>query len=281
MNLNITLHFLKPPIILIKKYMKLALGIEYNGKNYHGWQIQKEVKSVQETLEKAISNIADSKIKITCAGRTDTGVHSSGQTIHFETNIIRSKKAWTIGVNSKLPKDIAVRWIKEVPKNFHARFSALSRCYQYIIYNDLLPSPLIQDYTFYFYKQLDEKKMNIASKLLLGEHDFTSFRSSTCQSKSPYRKIISFKTFRIKTLVIIQIEANSFLHHMIRNIISCLLEIGIGKKQTFWILEILKKKNRSLFGAMVPASGLNLIRVKYPKFFKIVYKSSPSKIFLI
>ncbi|CAL4042686.1 tRNA pseudouridine synthase A [Buchnera aphidicola (Anoecia corni)] len=255
--------------------MKIALGIEYNGKNYHGWQNQKEVITIQETLEKAISYIANQKIKVICAGRTDTGVHSSGQIIHFQTTSKRTEKAWTIGVNSKLPNDISVCWIKKVPNNFHARYSATSRQYQYIINNSILRSALLNDYSYHFFKPLNEKKMHYSGQYLIGEHDFTSFRSTYCQSKSPYRKIMNLSVSRFKNLIIINIQANSFLQHMVRNIVGSLIEVGTNKKPENWIQKVLKKKNRRLAGITAKSSGLNLIYVNYPIKFNFIKNKKP------
>jgi len=255
--------------------MKIALGIEYNGKNYHGWQNQKEVISIQEMLEKAISYIANQKIKVICAGRTDTGVHSSGQIIHFQTTSNRTEKAWTIGVNSKLPNDISVSWIKKVPDNFHARYSAIYRQYQYIINNSILRSALLHDYSYHFFKPLDEKKMHYSGQYLIGEYDFTSFRSTYCQSKNPYRKILNLTVSRFENLIIINIKANSFLQHMVRNIVGSLIEVGMNKKPENWIKKILIKKNRKFAGITAKSSGLNLIYVHYPVKFNLINNKRP------
>ncbi|WAI11960.1 MAG: tRNA pseudouridine(38-40) synthase TruA [Buchnera aphidicola (Macrosiphum albifrons)] len=255
---------------------KFALGVEYDGSLYHGWQRQKNVPSIQEEIERALSIIANHKINVICAGRTDAGVHSVGQVIHFNTTAVRKKSSWSIGVNSYLSKNISIVWVKEVPGNFHARYSAITRSYRYIIYNCSLRSAIFQTKLNHIYRELNVKKMYSESQFLLGEHDFTSFRALGCQSYSPYRKITKLNVFRFNNWVVIDITANSFLHHMVRNIVGSLIEIGISKKKEYWIQELLKKKDRNYAGATAPAKGLYLVYVEYPLHFnlpKSVYKT--------
>lgn len=249
--------------------MKFALGIEYNGSMYHGWQLQKEVSSIQEELEKVLSYIANHKITVICAGRTDSGVHSTSQVIHFETHVIRTERAWTVGVNSYLPHDITVLWIKEVSEDFNARYSALSRTYRYIIYNHAIRSSILDNKILNFYKKLDVDKMHRAGQYLIGEHDFTAFRGSACQSCTPWRRIINFKVMRISNFVIINVTANAFLYRMVRNIVSCLLDIGIQKHEVDWIVTVLNSKNRNLIGPTAKAKGLYLVEVNYPTYFNL------------
>ncbi|QJC33566.1 tRNA pseudouridine(38-40) synthase TruA [Enterobacteriaceae endosymbiont of Donacia provostii] len=253
-----------------KKY-KFALGIEYNGTNYHGWQKQNMnyKKTIQGYLEKVISKIANHNINIFCAGRTDIGVHSIGQVIHFETFSFRSEKSWFLGINSLLPNDIVVTWIISVKKQFHARFSALSRRYIYIIYNNTYKSAIFNNLVTLYRKKLDIIKMKNAIKYLLGEHDFTSFQCNKKKNSSSYRKIIYCDIKKYGNYILIDIKANAFLYHMVRNIVGNLLEIGTGKKKEDWLLELIKIKDRTKASITVKPDGLFLVEVKYPKYFGI------------
>lgn len=262
------------------KIKKFALGVEYDGSFYHGWQRQKTVVSIQEEIENALSIIADHKINITCAGRTDAGVHSIGQVIHFDTIAIRKDSSWTIGVNSYLSKDISIKWIRTVPKYFNARYSAITRSYRYIIYNHSFRSAIFHNRSNHIYRKLNVYDMHHASQFLLGEHDFSSFRALSCQSNSPWRKIIKLNVYRQNDWVIIDITANSFLHHMVRNIVGSLIEIGVSKRKKYWMKELLKKKNRSYAGATAPPRGLYLLFVEYPSCFNIP-QLSYSPVFLV
>lgn len=221
---------------------KFALGIEYDGSIYHGWQTQKKVTSIQQEVEKALSKIANHKINVICAGRTDAGVHSIGQVIHFYTTAVRKTTAWLIGANSYLSQNISIKWIHEVSENFHARYSAITRSYRYIIYNNHIRSVFFQNKSYHVRKILNEKKMFSASQFLLGEHDFTSFRAVGCQSFSSWRNITKLNVFRTNHFIIIDITANAFLYHMVRNIVGSLIEVGANKKKDIWMRELLKKK---------------------------------------
>ncbi|WP_246208747.1 tRNA pseudouridine(38-40) synthase TruA [Enterobacteriaceae endosymbiont of Plateumaris pusilla] len=254
------------------KKNKFALGIEYNGSNYHGWQKQKKYpNTIQQNIENAISIIADHNVEVFCAGRTDIGVHSIGQVIHFETNTIRKIKSWILGINSLLPKDIVVNWIIPVVKDFHARFSAISRKYYYIIYNSKYRSGILNNLVTQYQYNLDIVKMNKAAKYLIGEKDLTSFRSVKCQSNSPCRKIIHLNIMKHNNYIIIDIKANSFIYHMVRTIVGCLLDIGSNIKKETWLLELLKIKDRTKASATVKPNGLFLIEIEYPKKFNIPY----------
>ncbi|QJC32353.1 tRNA pseudouridine(38-40) synthase TruA [Enterobacteriaceae endosymbiont of Donacia dentata] len=264
-----------------KKY-KFALGVEYNGKNYYGWQKQKTYyrKTIQECVENAISKIANHNVKIICAGRTDIGVHSLGQVIHFETNSFRKKKSWILGINSLLPKDIVINWLISVKKEFHARFSALSRRYFYIIYNNSYRSAILNGLVTSYKYNLNIMKMKNAIKYLLGEHDFTSFKSSNKQNISSFRKIINCNIQKYGNYILIDIKANAFLYHMVRNIVGNLLEIGLGKKEENWISELIKTKDITKAAATVKPDGLFLVEVEYPKHFCIPYFNWNSYVFL-
>ncbi|CAL4319870.1 tRNA pseudouridine synthase A [Buchnera aphidicola (Pterocallis alni)] len=252
--------------------IKFALGIEYDGSNYHGWQIQKgNISSIQKEVEKAISIVANHKITIICAGRTDSKVHSIGQVVHFSTISIRKKISWILGINNYLPNNISVQWIKQVSEKFHARYSALSRCYRYIIYNNSFRSALYFNQLNQIHNALNIKNMLQAAKLIVGEYDFSSFRSKSCQSSTPYRKIIYVNISYISKFIFIDIQANSFLQCMVRNIVGCLIEIGKMKRRPEWILYVLKKKNRHFCAPTASPSGLYLLSVYYPNYFRIPY----------
>ena len=249
--------------------MRYALGIEYDGTNYYGWQRQKNVVSVQQTLERALSKIADKKIEVVCAGRTDTGVNATNQVVHFETDKIRKDLAWTLGVNTHLPKDIAVTWVKEVSDEFHARFSATARRYRYIIGNTRLRSAILSSGISHFHYPLDENLMHQAAQILLGRNDFTSFRTVHCQSHSPNRTMIHCNVTRHDEFIIIDIKANAFLHHMVRNIAGSLMAIGQSIKPVSWLKEVLDAKNRCVAGITAPSAGLYFVDVDYPEEFAI------------
>ncbi|XRY30548.1 MAG: tRNA pseudouridine(38-40) synthase TruA [Buchnera aphidicola (Tetraneura akinire)] len=247
---------------------KFALCIEYDGTYYNGWQKQKSINTtIQEKLEKAISIIANHPITVICSGRTDTGVHSIGQIAHFCTTSYRENFSWVLGINSFLPSDISVQWIKTVPFNFHARYSSLSRLYRYVIYNGPYRNGIFSNFLNHIFKELDVELMINGSKYLLGEHDFSGFRAKNCQSKTAFRNIIRLNIFRKNFFVIIEIEANAFLYKMVRNIVGSLIEVGLKKKNISWINKILRSKNRKLSGPTALARGLYLVHVNYPSNF--------------
>lgn len=243
---------------------RIALTVEYNGANYFGWQRQKEVNSIQRELETAISKIADHDIEIQCAGRTDAGVHATNQIIHFDTPNDRPSKAWTMGVNANLPDDIAVKHAQNVPDEFHARFSATARRYRYVIFNAVNRPGILRDGVTHFYAELDEKRMHEAAQVLLGEQDFTAFRASLCQSKSPFRRVEHVNVSRLGQYVIIDIKANAFLHHMVRNITGSLCKIGTGEEPVSWMQYLLEQRDRKLAAATAKPNGLYLVHVEYP-----------------
>ncbi|NIH16654.1 MAG: tRNA pseudouridine(38-40) synthase TruA [Buchnera aphidicola (Periphyllus lyropictus)] len=249
---------------------KIVCGIEYNGSRYYGWESQIKNFSIKNKLEEAISKIANHKVYIFCAGRTDSGVHAYNQVIHFTTYSFRKRRSWIIGINSLLPKDISIIWIKYISHDFHARYSAISRSYRYIIYNNFIRSALLNNRVNNVFFNLNEKKMHNSGQILLGEHDFSSFRASGCQSFTAWRNIINLNVYRKKKyFVIVEITANSFLYKMVRNIVGCLIEIGKNKKKKSWLLNVLNLKNRNFAGPTVLANGLYLFSIKYPKHFNI------------
>ncbi len=259
--------------------MRIALGIEYNGAAYFGWQRQKEVNSVQEELEIALSRIANEPISIQCAGRTDAGVHATAQLVHFDTNAQRKEVAWTLGVNSNLPADIAVTWAKPVPDEFHARFTATARRYRYIIHNARFRGAILGNGLSHYHGDLDVSLMAQGGQHLIGEQDFTSFRALHCQSKSPHRQMHHLRVTRQGPYVIIDIKANAFLHHMVRNIAGSLLEVGKGNQDPQWIKTLLDAKDRSQAAATAKAGGLYLVEVDYPQQFELP-KSHVGPLFL-
>lgn len=259
--------------------MRIALALEYDGSQYHGWQAQTGLHTVQQAVEHALSRVADSPVTVVCAGRTDTGVHATNQVIHFDCEKERNVRAWIHGANSFLPKDICIKWGKEMPAEFHARFSAVARRYRYIIYNAPIRPALLRSNVTWQYRQLDHRLMHQAAQCLTGENDFTSFRSVECQSNTPMRTVNQLLVTRSGELVIIDIIANAFLHHMVRNIAGVLIAVGSGKHPVSWVEEVLKAKDRRLGAETAPSYGLYLVHVNYPPEFSIL-QSSPGPLFL-
>ncbi len=249
--------------------MRIALGIEYNGADYYGWQRQREVDSVQAALEKALSVVADEPIEVFCAGRTDAGVHATNQVIHFETSATRPLKAWTMGTNANLPDSIAVKWSKHVEPAFHARFSATARRYRYIIYNEKLRPGIFYHGVSHYHMPLDAEAMHQAAQCLVGEHDFSSFRAAMCQSKSPFRYVHWVQVTRTGQHIVIDIKANAFVHHMVRNIAGSLIKVGAGEAEPGWIKQLLDAKDRTQAAATAKPNGLFLVAVDYPQEFGI------------
>lgn len=260
--------------------MRIALVVEYDGSRYHGWQAQTGLHTVQQAVEQALSRVADSTISVICAGRTDTGVHATNQVIHFDTDKERTIRAWIHGVNSHLPKDICVKWGKEAKDDFHARYSALSRRYKYIIFNGVIRPALYRSNITWQYRQLDHRLMHQAAQKLLGEQDFTSFRSVECQSKTPMRNVHQIQVLRHGDNLIIDITANAFLHHMVRNIAGVLIAIGSGKHPVTWVEEVLAAKDRRIGAETAPAYGLYLVQVAYPPEFGIL-QNNPGPLLLL
>jgi len=249
--------------------MKISLCVEYDGSQYFGWQKQQNVLSIQQKLEEALSRIANQTITIFCAGRTDAGVHATGQVVHFESDSKRPISAWTMGVNANLPANIAIKWAQIVEDSFHARFSAQARRYRYIIYNHPYRHAILNHGVSHYYKPLNELKMHLAAQYLLGENDFSAFRAAQCQSLSPWRNIQHIKVSRQGCYVIIDVQANAFVHHMVRNIVGSLLEVGNGNQSEAWIYDLLRSKDRTCAGATAKPEGLYLVDVIYPRQFEL------------
>ncbi len=248
---------------------KLALGIEYLGKDYCGWQRQNHSPSVQQTLEEALSKVADEEIKLYCAGRTDSGVHASMQVVHFEHSAERPDKAWVLGVNAALPEDISVKWVQPVDESFHARFSAESRSYSYLIHNSTARSALLAGRVTRVAAALDEKVMQQCCQYFLGEQDFSSVRAANCQSKTPWRNIQQLEVNRIGDFIVIKITANAFLYHMVRNIAGVFIAVGEGKYPSAWVETLLASKDRTQAPATASAAGLYLTGVAYPEIYQL------------
>ena len=244
--------------------MRMALGLEYDGTAYNGWQRQRTGVGVQERLEAALSQVADDKIEVTCAGRTDTGVHASGQVVHFDTSSERTRRGWLLGANSNLPADINVTWAASVDDEFHARFSAVSRTYRYMILNRLERSALFRDRAWWVHEALDADRMQRAAQLLTGQHDFSAFRAAGCQAATPIREISSITVTRKGDWIGLEVTANAFLQHMVRNITGTLAAIGCGDQDVAWMRAVLESRDRKQGGIAAPPHGLTLVSVRYP-----------------
>ncbi len=243
---------------------RIVLGIEYDGTAYAGWQWQAGKRTLQGELQAALSKIADEAITVHCAGRTDAGVHAREQVVHFDCEAPRDLRAWLMGGNSQLPDDIRITWAKPAIGDFHARYSAIARFYRYVILNRAMKSALLRTQATWCYQPLDADKMHEAAQYLIGEHDFSSFRAQGCQSKSPNRFMHFIEVYRQGEKVIIDICANAFLHHMVRNIAGVLIEIGSGKRPVDWTAQLLEIKDRAQAAMTAPPHGLHLGGVFYP-----------------
>jgi tRNA pseudouridine38-40 synthase len=243
--------------------VRIALGIEYDGAPFHGWQSQPSGNTVQDTLERALAAMAAEPIRVLCAGRTDTGVHASAQVVHFDTVASRPGNAWVKGVNASLPASIAVLWAKPVAENFHARFCALSRRYVYVLSNRAVRPALGAGAIGWFPLPLDVERMREAAAALVGCHDFSAFRSVQCQAKSPVRDLRSLAIERSGDTIRFTLEANAFLHHMVRNIVGGLVYVGKGRHPPEWLAGVLASRDRSTAAPTFPPHGLYLTGVDY------------------
>ena len=244
--------------------MRFAAAIEYQGTAYQGWQKQPHAESVQQHVTAALSKIADHQIDIVCAGRTDSGVHARYQVIHFDSSASRVPYNWLRGVNSNLPEDIVCLWVVEVDEQFHARFSAQQRAYRYVIYNHHTRPAILANQVTWERQALNLEDMQQAASYLLGEHDFTSFRTVHCQAKSPVRTVHSLEIQQHDVFIYMDIIANAFLHHMVRNIAGVLMSVGCGEQPVNWVSDVLQAQDRSRAGVTASSHGLYLTSVKYP-----------------
>ncbi|MGH6636335.1 MAG: tRNA pseudouridine(38-40) synthase TruA [Gammaproteobacteria bacterium] len=249
--------------------MKIAFVLEYDGSQYRGWQRQSGVPTVQACLEDALSKVADQRVRGHCAGRTDSGVHAYGQVAHIETHAKRERRSWVFGANANLPRDISVVWAREVEDDFHARFSAIRRTYRYLIFNRSSRGAMVRNHAAWESRALDHSRMQEGAAHLLGTHDFSAFRAQSCQATNPVRTLCQLSVTRLGPFISIVVEANAFLHHMVRNIAGVLMAIGMGKAPPGWALEVLLSRDRTLGGVTAPAEGLYLMQVKYPPQYNI------------
>jgi tRNA pseudouridine38-40 synthase len=243
--------------------MRIALGIEYDGSPYRGWQSQVGVATVQDTLQAALSGIADAHIVVSAAGRTDTGVHGLEQVVHFDTQVARPLQAWVRGVNAMLPRSVAVRWAHPVTEEFHARFSAQGRSYRYFLLNRSTRTAIHAGKVGWFHLPLDLVAMQVAAQHLLGTHDFSALRAAECQAKSPVKTLRQLDIYREGDMLVFDVSADAFLHHMVRNIIGCLVYVGKGKYPPAWMAEVLASRNRRMAAPTFASDGLYLRHIRY------------------
>ncbi len=242
---------------------RVAAVVEYDGTAYAGWQSQSHSSSIQDVVQQAIAFVAGHPVEAVCAGRTDTGVHALGQVIHFDTTVERTARAWVLGANTRLPPDIALQWAGEVGSGFHARHSAIRRTYRYCILNHSARSALQRLRAAWIHRPIDVQAMQRAAEVLLGEHDFSAFRSKECQSKTAMRRIESIRVRRDGGYVWLEISANAYLHHMVRNIVGTLLDVQLEADPAGAMAAVLGSGDRRAAGATAPSCGLYLWQVDY------------------
>ena len=242
---------------------RIALGLEYDGSAFSGWQSQAHARGVQSVVEAALSEVADQPVSVTAAGRTDAGVHAAMQVVHFDTTAVRSERGWVLGACTNLPPQVSVLWSREVPEGFHARYSAMARRYRYLILNRTARPALAAARVSWVREPLDAALMHAGAQHLVGEHDFSSFRAAECQARTAMRNVHEISVARRRDLVILDICANAFLHHMVRNIAGVLIAIGTGEQPTSWAADVLAARDRTQGGVTAAASGLYLSGVRY------------------
>lgn len=245
--------------------MRIALGVEYAGTDFCGWQYQPHARNVQGALQKAVSKVANHPVEVYAAGRTDTGVHALNQVVHFDTEATREPRGWLLGINANLPKDVNVTWVRQVDDDFHARFTATKRSYRYLILNRLSRSSVYHQRMWWHYHPLDISRMQAAADQLVGRHDFSAFRASECQANSPIKTLDKIVVSRQQDIIAVDVEAQSFLHHMVRNLVGVMVAIGDSSKPVEWAGEVLRSVDRSQGGITAPADGLYLVDVQYPE----------------
>lgn len=252
--------------------MRYVATLEYAGNSYHGWQKQQldNIETIQTHIEHSFSKVANHPVEVICAGRTDSGVHASSQVIHFDSDAQRTEHAWVCGVNGLLPRDIVVHSVKPIDDDFHARFSATARRYHYWIYNHQVRPGILQNKLTWHLPELAADLMHEAAQYLLGEHDFSSFRASHCQANTPIRTMHEITVQRIGKLIKLDLYANAFLHHMVRNIVGSLLLIGEQKKPVDWLQQVLQAKDRTQAAATASPDGLYLVYIDYPEYYQIL-----------
>jgi len=244
--------------------LRIALGIEYDGTDFLGWQRLAHGDTVQAAVESALTFVAAHPVEVTCAGRTDAGVHARCQVVHFDSESERSARSWTLGANSRLPPTVAVLWARQVADDFHARYGARARRYRYRIVNRPVRAALDARQAAWERVPLDIERMRAAAEALIGEHDFSAFRTVACQARSASRNVREIAIARTGEDVTIEIEANAFLHHMVRNIVGSLLPIGRGEEKPEWLASVLASRDRAIAGPTAPAAGLTFLGPRYP-----------------
>lgn len=240
------------------------MGIEYNGAAFAGWQVQPDQPTVQQVVERALSSVADHPVQVVCAGRTDAGVHATGQVVHFDSDAPRTTWAWVLGANANLPRTVAATWAQQVPDGFHARFDALSRSYRYDLLNRATRPGVDHDRVAWLHRPLDVPRMHAAAQRLLGEHDFSAFRAQGCQAKTPVRTLRRLDITRTGDRIAFELTANAFLHHMVRNLVGSLVMVGCGERDADWLQQVLESRDRSRAAATASPAGLYLVAVEYP-----------------
>jgi tRNA pseudouridine38-40 synthase len=248
---------------------RFAMGVEYDGSAFHGWQRQHGARTAQEALEQAVSAVADHQVGLRCAGRTDAGVHALEQVVHFDSRARRSDRSWLLGTNANLPGDVSVLWVRPVQPDFHARFSAVARHYRYLILSQPTRPALLRRRAVWTHYPLRLDLMRQAAHYLVGEHDFSSFRALGCQAKSPVRRIHYLDLSEQRGLFQLSIGANGFLHHMVRNIAGVLMSVGRGEAPPYWVRDLLQVRDRTQGGITAPPHGLYLVRADYPARFDL------------
>jgi tRNA pseudouridine38-40 synthase len=242
---------------------RIALGLEYDGSAFAGWQSQAHARGVQADVEAALSVVADHAVEVTAAGRTDAGVHAIMQVVHFDTSAKRSERSWVLGATTNLPPQVSALWAREVPPAFHARYSALARRYRYVILNRTPRPALAASRVCWVRDPLDAARMHAAAQQLIGEHDFSSFRAAECQARTPMRHVHEITVERFGDLVVLEVCANAFLHHMVRNIAGVLIAVGTGERPVEWVADVLEARDRTRGGVTAPAQGLYLAGIRY------------------
>lgn len=253
---------------------RIVLGVQYIGTGWNGYQKQPERNTVQDRLEIALEKFACTPLATTCAGRTDTGVHAIEQVVHFDTDLVRPTQAWVRGVNTFLPDSIVVRWAKEVPLGedgleFHARFSARSRTYHYVLYNHPTPSALLSNRAGWMFRPLDVERMIDAARHLIGTHDFSAFRASSCQAKTPIKDMHEVRIERHGDIIVFTLRASAFLHHMVRNIVGSLVYVGLGRQEPDWMHEVLESRSRDVAAPTFMPDGLYFAKIEYDPSWKL------------
>lgn len=244
-------------------------AIEYQGTAYAGWQCQHHAVTVQAMCQRALSGIADGPVEVVAAGRTDAGVHAFNQVAHFDSAAHRNARSWLLGANSRLPADISLRWVMPAFEGFHARHSAVARTYRYLVHNSAARSALLEKRACWVRRELDVDAMQRGAAFLVGEHDFSAFRDGECQSRSPQRQVHALRIFRQRELICFEIRANAFLHHMCRNIVGTLFEVGLGRRPIEWVGDVLDSRQRTSAGTNAPACGLYFVNVEYPSRYRV------------